>query len=114
MLERRRAAWQSCKTFPYTIHFKTFVFLPKTTQTPPSSRETQRAHHHPDATQRAPSAPPSAVDQLQDIPVHLKPLARAWPPHWSCKMQDQPTTWRDILGAVIIGASLGLLLAAFI
>jgi hypothetical protein len=29
-------------------------------------------------------------------------------------MQDQPTTWRDILGAVVIGASLGLLLAAFI
>jgi hypothetical protein len=29
-------------------------------------------------------------------------------------MQDQPTTWRDVLGAVIIGASLGLLLAAFI
>ena len=60
MLERRRAAWQSCKTFPYTIHFKTFVFLPKTTQTPPSSRETWRAHHHPDATQLTPSAPPSA------------------------------------------------------
>jgi hypothetical protein len=29
-------------------------------------------------------------------------------------MEDTPTTWRDILGAVIIGASLGLLLAAFI
>jgi hypothetical protein len=29
-------------------------------------------------------------------------------------MEDTPTTWRDALGAVIIGASLGLLLAAFI
>jgi hypothetical protein len=29
-------------------------------------------------------------------------------------MQDQPTTWRDVIGAVIIGASIGLLLAAFI
>lgn len=29
-------------------------------------------------------------------------------------MHDQPTTWRDVLAAVIIGASFGLLLAAFI
>jgi hypothetical protein len=29
-------------------------------------------------------------------------------------MEDIPTTWRDVLGAVIIGASIGLLLAAFI
>jgi hypothetical protein len=29
-------------------------------------------------------------------------------------MEDTPTTWRDIVGAVVIGASIGLLLAAFI
>jgi hypothetical protein len=29
-------------------------------------------------------------------------------------MEDTPTTWRDVVGAVIIGASIGLLLAAFI
>jgi len=29
-------------------------------------------------------------------------------------MEDIPTTWRDIVGAVVIGASIGLLLAAFI
>lgn len=29
-------------------------------------------------------------------------------------MHDQPTTWHDVLAAVIIGASIGLLLAAFI
>jgi len=29
-------------------------------------------------------------------------------------MEDTPTTWRDVLGAVVIGASIGLLLAAFI
>lgn len=114
MLERRRPAWPMCKTFPYTIHFKTFVFLPKTTQTPPSYRETQRAHHHPDTTQRAPSAPPSAVDQLQNIPLHLKPRPGLAVTLWSCNMEDTPTTWRDVLGAVIIGASIGLLLAAFI
>lgn len=29
-------------------------------------------------------------------------------------MEDTPTTWHDIVGAVIIGTSIGLLLAAFI
>lgn len=29
-------------------------------------------------------------------------------------MEDTPTTWRDVLAAVTIGASFGLLLAAFI
>jgi hypothetical protein len=29
-------------------------------------------------------------------------------------MEDTPTTWHDVVGAVIIGASIGLLLAAFI
>lgn len=29
-------------------------------------------------------------------------------------MHDQPTTWRDVLAAVIIGISLAMLTAAFI
>ena len=29
-------------------------------------------------------------------------------------MHDQPTTWRDILGAIVIGLSLAILTAAFI
>lgn len=70
-----------------------------TTQTPPSARPAHR---------------PARIDQLQDIPLHLKPRPGLAVTLWSCNMEDTPTTWRDILGAVIIGASLGLLLAAFI
>jgi hypothetical protein len=29
-------------------------------------------------------------------------------------MQDQPTTWRDVIGALIIGLAFAILTAAFI